>query len=324
MGNRVASAARKKQPKAKRKSSSGSRGAAKSRGAKSRTPRATGVRRVKPARAGKKRVVSAKKRVVRTARPAPKPVRKKSTAKRLVKPVARKVGKKKPAAAAKQPVRKPIVRPAAKRVRKRAAIVAPRRIAKPITKLARRERAGSKPSQRRASVPVPPAFAVQRASADARGMLLFELARARAAVKAAIQGLTGASALQSTAPGKWSSFEIVLHLSERDRVRLDEFDRTLAGEPRSWVGMHDPEMGPVNESHLAPLRAHTWDEAVRRMDSLREELLARLEALPAEPDHVWKQGHAFGDMMWGLPEHDRHHAMQIKNARIGGHAPLEA
>ncbi len=309
MGNRVASAARKQQPKARRKGSTGSRGAT-----KSRTPRATGVRRAKPARAGKKRAAAAttRKRVVRAAKPAPKPVRRKAAASRLVKPLARKVAKKKPAAAAKPLVRKPSAKAAAKRV------------AKPMTRPAPSQRASSKPAPRRASAPVPPAFAVQRAGADARGLLLFELARGRAAVKAAIQGLSGANALHATAPGKWSIFEIVLHLSERDRVRLDEFDRTLAGEPRTWAGMHDPEMGPVNESHLAPLRAHTWDEAVRRMDSLREELLARLDALPAEPETIWKQGHAFGDMLWGLPEHDRHHAMQIKNARIGGDAPLEA
>ena len=321
MGNRVASAARKQQPKAKRKDSTGSRGAA-----KSRAPRASGVRRAKPVRAGKKHAASAnvKKRVVRAAKPAPKSVRKKAAAKRFVKPVARKAGKKKQVTAAKKPARRPIAKPAGKRVAKPAAKAAPKRMTKPMPKPAPSPRASSKPAPRRASAPVPPAFAVQRAGADARGLLLFELARGRAAVKAAIQGLTGANALLPTAPGKWSIFEIVLHLSERDRVRLDEFDRTLAGEPRTWAGMLDPEMGPVNESHLVPLRAHTWDEAVRRMDSLREELLARLDALPAEPDTIWKPGHAFGDMMWGLPEHDRHHAMQIKNARIGGDAPLEA
>jgi hypothetical protein len=153
---------------------------------------------------------------------------------------------------------------------------------------------------------VRPAFAGQRAGASARENLLFELQRARASVKAAIQGLPAAAAMQPIAPGKWSTFEIVLHLSERDRVRLEEFARTLAGQPRTWAGIEDPEMAPVNEAHLAPLRAHTWDEAVRRLDSLREELLQRLFQVPAQPDDVWQHGHAFGDMMWGLPDHDRH------------------
>lgn len=284
----------KKQPKQRRSSSAKGRSASKSRVAKSRAPRATGLRRAKPvtqrsaARTGaaKKRAAgksAARKRV--TAKPARKPAQKLA--------------------------RKPLAKPAAKRVTKPAA-------RRPAPKRVR-----PRPAPRRAVPAVPPAFSVQRASADARGLLLFELARARAVVKAAIQGLTAGTALRPTAPGKWSIFEIVLHLSERDRVRLDEFERTLGGEPHSWAGMHDPEMRPVNESHLAPLRAHTWDEAVRRLDSLREELLLRLAALPAEPETIWQRGHTFGDMLWGLPDHDRHHAAQIKNARIGGAAPAE-
>jgi hypothetical protein len=53
------------------------------------------------------------------------------------------------------------------------------------------------------------------------------------------------------------------------------------------------------------------------MESLREQLLLRLDEVPALPDDVWQRGHAFADMMWGLPEHDRHHAAQIKRARTG-------
>lgn len=174
-----------------------------------------------------------------------------------------------------------------------------------------------------AVMPVPAAFAKQRASATVREQLLFELARARASVKAATQGLSAGTAEQPIAPGKWSIKEIVLHLSERDRVRLEEFARTLGGQPRSWAGIHDPEMAAHNEAHLAPLRAHSWDDAVRRLDTMREQLLLRLSHVPAEPDDVWQKSHPFGDMMWNLPDHDRHHARQIKHARIGELLPVE-
>jgi hypothetical protein len=174
-----------------------------------------------------------------------------------------------------------------------------------------------------AVAPVPPAFSVQRAGASAREELLFELARARAAVKAATQGLTSGHAERPIAPGKWSIKEIVLHLSERDRVRLEEFGRTLGGQPRSWAGATHVQENEINEIHLAPLRTHTWDEAVRRMDSLREQLLWRLSQLPAQPDDVWQRGHAFGDMMWALPGHDRLHAEHIKLARLGELVPVE-
>jgi hypothetical protein len=192
-----------------------------------------------------------------------------------------------------------------------------------VQKTAVRKPAARKPAVRKTVPPVPPAFATQRAGATSREQLLFEIQRARASVKAAIQGLTAAHAMRPMAPGKWSIFEVVLHLSERDRVRLEEFGRTLAGQPRSWAGIEDPEMAAVNEAHLSPLRAHTWEEAVRRLDSLREELLLRVAEVPARPDDVWQRGHAFGDMMWGLPEHDRHHADQIKRARMESASPAE-
>jgi hypothetical protein len=171
------------------------------------------------------------------------------------------------------------------------------------------------PAARPASFP--PAFAAQRAHATSREELLFEITRARASVKAAIQGLTAGSAGRPIARGKWSPLEIVLHLGERDRVRLDEFHRTLNGQPRTWASISEAEQAALNEQHLAPLRALTWDSAVRRLDSLREQLLLRLNEVPAKPDDVWQRGHAFADMLWALPEHDRHHAEQIKQARTG-------
>jgi hypothetical protein len=228
---------------------------------------------------------------------------------------------------AKPRVKRAVAKRAAKPARKAAVKKAARKVA--VRKVVVRKAAVRKVAVRKAAihrapvVPVPPAFAIQRAGASAREQLLFEMQRARATVKAAIQGMSSGSAMQPIARGKWSPFEIVLHLSERDRVRLEEIARTLGGLPRTWAGIHDPAMKPINEAHLAPLRAHTWDEAVRRLDSLREELLQRLYQVPEQPDDVWQHGHAFGDMMWGLPEHDRHHAEQIKRARIRGAAPVE-
>jgi len=202
-----------------------------------------------------------------------------------------------------------------------------------IARATLRKRAPARPASSRHAAatpePHPPsagtrgAFAAQRALATAREELLFELQRSRASVKAATQGLTAASAERPIAPGKWTIKEIVLHLSERDRVRLEEFSRTLGGQPRTWAGVSDEEQTVVNETHLAPLRAHSWESAVRRLDSQRELLLLRLSEVPAHPDDVWRRGHPFADMMWGLPEHDRHHAKQIKKARIGELVPVE-
>ena len=252
----------------------------------------------KPSRKRAAAARGAKRRVAPRAKPAPKPARRKPARKLAPKRTTKQQAG---AKSAPKPAPKRAARPAPKAVRK----VARKRVPKPV---ARR-------TAKRA--PVPPAFAAQKAGASPRELLLFELVRARAAVKAALQGLASGSTVRPVAPGKWSPLEIVLHLSERDRVRLDEFDRTLAGVPRSWASLTEADMVAVNEAHLGPLRAHTWHEAVRRLDALRDELLERLAAVPDLPADVWLKGHAFADLIWGLPDHDRHHAMQIKNARIG-------
>jgi|SRR5580765_4443061 len=294
-GIRVARAVRKRQTR----QGSRQRSAATSRGAKPRVTR------------GKAKLRAGNPKPVRRAKSAAKPARKRVARKAVArKRVTRK------AAVRKVVARRAVARTAPRRAPARASANRPARVtakrpAQPAT------------AATRTPAPAPPAFAAQRAAATSRELLLFELQRARASVKAAIQGLPSGAAMQPIAPGRWSPFEIVLHLSERDRVRLEEFARTLAGQPRTWAGIPDPEMAPVNEAHLAPLRAHTWDEAVRRLDSLREELLQRLFQVPAQPDDVWQRGHAFGDMMWGLPEHDRHHAEQIKRVRIGDPVPVE-
>ena len=252
----------------------------------------------KPARKRAAAARSAKRRVAPRAKPAAKPARRKLARKLAPKRTTKRQAVAKSGA---KPAPKRVPKPAPKSVRK----VAHKRVPKPVAR---------KTAKR---APVPPAFAAQKAGASPRELLLFELVRARAAVKAALQGLASGSTVRPVAPGKWSPLEIVLHLSERDRVRLDEFDRTLAGVPRSWASLTEADMVAVNEAHLGPLRAHTWHEAVRRLDALRDELLERLAAVPDLPADVWLKGHAFADLIWGLPDHDRHHAMQIKNARIG-------
>jgi len=167
-------------------------------------------------------------------------------------------------------------------------------------------------------VPFPLAFATQRGGASPKDLLLFELQRARVAVNAALQGVPGGAAERPVRPGGWTIREVVLHLVVRDRARLEEFDSALAGIPASWAGIDEIAMATVNEMHLHPLRGLSWDEAVRMLHITRAQLLERLVAVPQEPDEVWTEQHAFGSMLRLLPSHDRHHADQIKNARIRG------
>ena len=173
------------------------------------------------------------------------------------------------------------------------------------------------PKRRPATAAFVPAFARQRSGASAKQQVLFELQRARVAVQAAVQGVAAASAERPLGPGKWTLRETVLHLAVRDRVRLEEFDAVLAGSDASWMGADDARMAVINEAHLAPLRGLSWDDALRLMQTTRDQLMTRVQAVPADPDTRWSEAHPFGRMLLALPPHDRKHAQQIKAARIG-------
>jgi len=172
------------------------------------------------------------------------------------------------------------------------------------------KRKTAKKAPRKTAAPPPPAFP-QRAGASPKQLLLFELMRARAAFLAAIQGLVAGTS-DPIAPGKWSPREIVLHLVTRDQARLHELESTLRGMPASWKSAQEKDWAEINETNLAPLRHHDWDDAVRLLHRTRQQLVEELESVPEEPSEPWGADHAFGSMLAALPPHDRHHADQIK------------
>jgi hypothetical protein len=170
-----------------------------------------------------------------------------------------------------------------------------------------------------ASAPLAPsAFAPQKSRATEKDLVLFELERARVAVRAAVQGMGAASAERPLAPGKWNTRQVVLHLALRDRARLDEFEALLSGAAHSWADHDAARVNADNASHLAPLASTPWDEALRLMEVTRSALMERLTAVPAEPAVRWSDAHAFGRCMRLLVPHDRGHAEQVKNARMAG------
>lgn len=252
----------------------------------------------------------AKKKAVRKAAPkgAPKAKPRAAAKKKAVKKQAASPARKKRAAA--KPARRPTPKRTAKPAKK--PVAKPARVKAPAAKRA-------KPAVRKAPPPAfTPAFTPQREGANPKELLLFDMQRARVAVMAAIQGLTAPSADRPVAPGKWSVREIILHLIVRDRVRLDEFEPVLGGRAPSWAALDEAAMARVNELHLGPLRPLSWEEAVRLLQATREQLVATLVTVPSHPAELWTEAHPFGAMLLALPRHDRHHAEQIKNARIEG------
>jgi hypothetical protein len=229
---------------------------------------------------------------------ARKPARKaaRKVARRATRKTARKVARKTARKAARMPARKTA------------------RAAKPRLRVVRSARPTRPARPAKRATPPPDSFP-QRRGASAKQLMLFELIRARAALLAAIHGLPPAAANEPMGKGKWSARETVLHLVTRDQARLREIETTLRGQPASWKGIEDPEMGEINERLMAPLRHLDWDEAVRQLHRARALLLEAVESVPDEPAEVWSDAHAFGWMMNVLPPHDRHHADVIKRWR---------
>jgi uncharacterized damage-inducible protein DinB len=264
--------------------------------------RATPRRRATPkGRATPKRRVTPKRRTTVKRRAPAKGARKRSFSKKRTK--AR--GTTKRRAAPKRATRRPAAtKPSARRAPRKRSAASPAKL-----RLVRRP---AKPARRRA--PAPPAFQ-QTAGASPKQRLLFDLMRARTAVLAAVQGMTAGSAEQPFGPGKWNTRRTVLHLVTRDRIRIREMEATLRGTEPSWRSISEDEQGAINARDLAELEHLPWDDALRLLQSTRQELLESIELLPEEPSEIWDESHPFGWMMLRLPNHDRHHAEAIKRWR---------
>src|SRR4030095_14343727 len=109
--------------------------------------------------------------------------------------------------------------------------------------------------------------------------------------------LTAAAANEPMGAGKWSVRETVLHLITRDQARLRESEPTLHGQTASWKGIRDPEMGSVNAELMTPLHHLDWEEALRTLHRVREQLMEEVESVPEEPAEVWSEEHPFGWML---------------------------
>ena len=196
-------------------------------------------------------------------------------------------------ARAAQPQREPATKPKRARAAQPALRVMPRQRAQPSRSFPQRDGASSKQS------------------------VLFELMRARAALGAAIQGLTGGSAGEPIAPGKWNVRQIVLHLGHWDREAVRAIEAALHDRRPEWLGWGAAKDAVANRAALAELDHHDWDGAVRLLHAIRAEFLEAIESVPDEPADVWSREHAFGAMLWSSAEHDRHHAEAIKRWRTG-------
>lgn len=238
----------------------------------------------------------------------------KKTTKRGAQPIARR-------GAARKRTTKPAKQPAAKRATKRTARNRPARPApRRATKRAAPQRKSALRVVRRAAPKAAPKATAfpQRAGASSKQRALFELMRARAALVAAIQGLSGGSAGEPIAPGKWSVRETVLHVGHWEREVVRALEAALRGRAPEWMAWDAAQDAHASREAIVSLGHHDWDGAVRLLQTIRSELLESIESVPDEPAAVWAREHPFGNLVQHSIWHDRHHAEIIKRWRTRG------
>jgi len=159
----------------------------------------------------------------------------------------------------------------------------------------------------------------QRAGASVKLAVLFEMARARTAVLAAIQGLVPGSAERPHAEGRWNTRQHVLHLAFCDETYVIDLEIVRGGATPARVNSTKEDDDRENAEALARMDHLSWDEAQRLLHTARLRLLEAVEAV-GETESVWDEGHLFRRILRSAAVHDRHHADAIKRWRTESNA----
>lgn len=254
---------------------------------------------------------AAKKRTV--AKPARGAAKKRATTK-PARSAAKKRAATKPArGAAKQgSATKPAHRMAVKR--------SPRKPAPRVTTARPDLRATPQPAARTTvTAGAPPVSFPQRAGASGKLTLLFEMARARTAVLAAVQGLVPGSAEQPHAEGKRNTRQHVLHLIYCDQLYATDVELALNGVVPAAASHTREDDDRINAEVIPRMDHIPWDEALRMLHAARHRLLEIVETVP-EDSGAWTLPHMFARILRSAALHDRHHADAIKRWRAESHA----
>jgi len=158
-------------------------------------------------------------------------------------------------------------------------------------------------------------FAPAITGASARHLALFEVVRARVTLHASLQGLPPGNGEQRVEPGRWTLRETLLHLIHYDREAIAALESALRGRMPDWAGETAEARDRRNDEGVAPLRGLDYGEALRRMQTVRQELMSALESLPEEPVTMWGREHALGRVVAGISSHDLFHSNLIKHWR---------
>jgi uncharacterized damage-inducible protein DinB len=154
---------------------------------------------------------------------------------------------------------------------------------------------------------------IARVPADAD--ILDVLARQRASTAARFAAVPADRAGYRYAPGKWSVRELLVHLSDVERIMTYRALRVARGDTMPLPGFDENAYAPLSNAEAHPIAAlaEAWSD-VRR---------ATLSLFRLLPEEAWsRRGTANGApvspraLAWIIAGHERHH-LQVLGERYG-------
>ncbi len=134
-------------------------------------------------------------------------------------------------------------------------------------------------------------------------------------LRRAVAGMTPEQQRQRPVPGKWSTLEVVCHLSDFDPIYADRMKRVIAEERPQLIG--------ADESRFAAALAYQQrdlEEELAIMDLTRSQLARILRTLPVEAlqrvgIHNERGPLTLEYLLKGVNEHVAHHVRFIADKR---------
>jgi uncharacterized damage-inducible protein DinB len=153
--------------------------------------------------------------------------------------------------------------------------------------------------------------------------LIDRLAAARNELLAALRALPAAARSQPVRVDGWSSLEIVGHVASWENRYITLVQQLINGEADKieWISNED-ELNAWNAHERLRKRDWSWDEMLRDLALLREELLWNLGWATQEqlsmPHPTPRGAITAADLLEGLVEHDREHSQELRMATGSG------
>lgn len=203
----------------------------------------------------------------------------------------------------------------AKPVRKAKPAAKKRVVAKKRAVATKRAATKKRAVAKKRAVPKHPAAPRARLAATrstGRDAVLAALHAGRDAIFAACRELTRETWEAPIAAGKWNPRQIVAHLAFWDAWTISEIPVRLL-EPHRRLGAGE-DVDRTNAKAVAAADMLDADTTLGEFLDGRAQLVSAVGAVPAAPAAMWTDAHSLGRLFADFPEHDLHHAAQIRTA----------